>query len=412
MNNNSVYELIRLAFFGMEPSFNDDMKLVYDEFYAHGIASLMSDVFNKLPLDDLLKSQWMSHIVRQIYIFMNIVSEQEKLNELMDSESIPFVIIKGTAAAQYYQTPINRSMGDIDILVKPQDFSKACDLFDKSEFKLLSEITPYERHARYEKNGVIYELHYFFASMNDAHAAQALDEILIKGIDKRVVIEVEGKKFPALPDFENGLVLLQHINQHLENGLGLRQIIDWMMYVICYLDDNNWKEFEPVVERIGLKELAITLTKMCQIYLGLPSMVTWCDNADKQLCSTLMDYIMQRSNMINGKIDDTSYLIGLFSKRLSVIAWFKLLQSNGKQHWKLAKYPVFRPFAWLYQIIRYIVKGISRDNALSAIKYEYKQSRMRTKLFERLGVKCKAKGLAFRDGSKFVIRKTDNNNKK
>ena len=43
------------------------------------------------------------------------------------------------------------------------------------------------------------------------------------------------------PPLENGLVLLGHINQHLEEGLGLRQILDWALYVDKALDDDAWE---------------------------------------------------------------------------------------------------------------------------------------------------------------------------
>jgi len=407
MNNESVYELIRFAFYDAKPQLADDINEVYGELAAHGIASLMSDVLSELPLDETLKKKWVAHIVRQAYIYMFIINEQEKLMHLMDESNIPFIILKGAAAAKYYPNPINRSMGDIDLLVKPEQFDMACEMFNKTGFKLLNDITPYERHARYEKNGIVYELHRFFASMNDVQAAQALDSALIKGIDNRNIYELDGKKFPVLPDFENGLVLLQHVNQHLENGLGLRQIIDWMMYVEAYLDDEAWQKFGSVAEKIGLKKLAETLTLMCRKYLGMRADITWCNDADEALCDTLMDYIMQHSKLRKVQVGDNNHTIGILSKRRSVAQWFKFLQHNGMVHWKLAKYPVFRPFAWLYQIIRYLGKGIARKQSFSSLKYEFKESRRRTELFEALGVKCLSKGLTFRDGDRFIIRKQD-----
>ena len=96
------------------------------------------------------------------------------------------------------------------------------------------------------------------------------------------------------PPLENVLVLLEHINQHLEKGLGLRQILDWALYVDKALDDDTWEHtFAPVVHRLGLDRLAITVTRMCQLYLGLRPDITWCASADEKVCDSLMKGLMQ-----------------------------------------------------------------------------------------------------------------------
>lgn len=403
--NQNIYNLIKYAFYGEKPEITCDMQLVYNELKTHGVASIVSDVIKNLSLDDALKYEWTSHAVRQAYIYMFVVNEQEKLMRLLDGEGIPFIILKGCAAAKYYPNPMNRSMGDIDVLVKLADFEKACAVFDKAGFNLLNEITPYERHARYEKNGIVYELHRFFASMNNVQAAEVLDSVVVGGIDKRILCDTEGKKFPTLPDFENGFVLLQHVSQHLENGLGLRQILDWMMYVDAYLDDDKWVEFEKIAKQIGLKKLAIVMTRMCQIYLGLTERITWCRVADENLCHELMEYIMQYSSFKTLQAGTDDHIARIFSKRLSVVEWFKFLQHNGVTHWRLAKYPVFKPFAWLYQLLRYVLKGLTRKGAVSSFKSVIKEGKKREKLFDSLGAKSNSKGLTVKQDDGFILIK-------
>ena len=84
------------------------------------------------------------------------------------------------------------------------------------------------------KNGVSVEIHRFFASLNDPNHAKLLDDQIIENINSSHV----------LPDKVNGLVLLEHISQHLESGLGLRQIIDWMMFVNQCLPDEYWPGYK------------------------------------------------------------------------------------------------------------------------------------------------------------------------
>ena len=43
----------------------------------------------------------------------------------------------------------------------------------------------------------------------------------------------------------------------------------------------------------GLKELAVCVTRMCQMYLGLTDKdINWCNSADEMVCHNLMDYIV------------------------------------------------------------------------------------------------------------------------
>lgn len=101
-----------------------------------------------------------------------------------------------------------------------------------------------------------------------------------------------------LPPLENGLVLLAHVNQHLGSGLGLRQILDWQMFVDAHLTDELWeRSFQHAAQQIGMEKLAVTTTWLCRTYLGLQTPATWFSEADAQLASDLLLYIMQRGNM-------------------------------------------------------------------------------------------------------------------
>ena len=69
-----------------------------------------------------------------------------------------------------------------------------------------------------------------------------------------------------LPEVENGLVLIAHIGQHLRSGLGLRQIIDWMMYAKANLTDEFWKnEFSEPAKKSGFETLALYHISFCLV---------------------------------------------------------------------------------------------------------------------------------------------------
>ena len=212
-----------------------------------------------------------------------------------------------------------------------------------------------------------------------ADEAKALDELLFNAIPDNDMV---------LPDDENGLVLLSHIRQHLEGGIGLRQIIDWFMFVKAYLDDDVWfSSFQKKVRVIGLEKLAITVTKMCQTYLGLSTEnITWCKDADLTLCEELMQYVMDCGNF--GRNRGRLHSGGRLPSFKHPIKLFKYIQSHGKQNWKaLQSYPWLCPFAWIYQSCHYINFAIQNKVNPEKIKDIYDESQKRNAMFTALGLK-------------------------
>ena len=289
----------------------------------------------------------------------------------------------GFIRPQYYPVPEFRAVGDIDLLVRPDDFFRAKDVLIGCGFDELYPNTPVDRHLNLVKDQVHIELHRRFASEYVIDDPRAFDEMLFSDIT------LEHYK---LQEPSNGLVLLEHIAQHLNAGIGLRQIIDWMLFVRSYLDDDTWEsEFKSLVEKNGLKELAISLTHMCQIYLGLPeNSINWCNDADESLCHELMEYILCCGNFGNSRNTFDSGVITQIPSIRHPIQLFRYVQKHGKDNWVTCqKYPVLKPFAWIYQSLKYI--GMSREENADGrkIREMYKEAKKRKNMLMKLGIHAK-----------------------
>ena len=161
-----------------------------------------------------------------------------------------------------------------------------------------------------------------------------------------------------MPDKENGLVLLAHACQHLRNAqLGLRQVIDWMMFVHSYLDDEKWsEEFQPFVTQFGLEKAAVTLTYLCQKWLGLPDQIKWCESADEQQAKELLELVLSNGNF--GRKAETNKVVEGLGIEFAEEGFFRVLQATGLRTWSAAqKHECLRPFAWLYQLGRWAIRG-------------------------------------------------------
>lgn len=377
-----MLELIKLSLWGTgHPIVDRD---TYDDMKQHAITALPIPYLAELGLSPELKNEWTLCALQQVYFYSKSNHVQSNL-----PLSVPYVILKGTSAAQYYPYPEYRTMGDIDIMTRREDYEIACKQLVENGYRIENEIY---KETTLVKDDICIDLHRQFASLNNPEHVKYLDDLIIENINSTHM----------LPDSINGLVLLDHINQHLEDGLGLRQIIDWMMFVDKCLTDEKWPEFYEQTKRIGLEKLAIVCTRMCVIYLGLPRR-EWCAKADTSLCEQLMDYVLACGNFGIKKTSDSYISENVFTYIRTPKAWLKLLQRQGMVNWKAAREHKFlKPFAWIYQLLRYVSKGLKRDQAISRMKQEYVAAGKKKAMFDALGVKTTAKGLVMYKDGKYI----------
>ena len=286
--------------------------------------------------------------------FLQILDEQTKLYHLFDDAGIPMAIIKGCAAAMYYPAPLRRAMGDIDFLVPPEYFEKARSLMDDNGYVFNSNHGT-DRDYSYSMRGVVLELHHRYSDEK-----WDIDPLIMKSFSDISTRELFNHRFPVLPEMINGLVLLDHVRHHLQGGLGIRQIIDWMMFVHANLNDETWETgFAQLARGAGLETLAVTMTSMCKKWFGLTDPITWCDPADEDTAQELLEAVFDYGNFgskLTEEIQPAEY-ITISARRMGM---FRYLQARGEQNWtKSREHPFLRRFAWLYQIFRYIKRGLS-----------------------------------------------------
>lgn len=295
------------------------------------------------------RNEWLkiSYQIRAHY--MHMIYEQDALVRLFKTNNIPLVIFKGTAAAIYFPNPSLRTFGDIDFYISDKQWESALKLLEVNGYSFLSKDS---RQYEFDKNGIEFELH----SMISSKHYNNVDHLYKNGLKNAVEYRISSITFPGFPKYENGLVLLGHIMQHLKGaGIGLRQIIDWMMFVHNELDDSAWEySFKPLAVEAGLEKLAITVTYMCKKWLGLPDSITWCDDAIEEVADQLLIRVFEDGNFGHNRA-----LYENVKRSIKTEGLFKYLQRSGIDNWNWAqKHSFFRPFAWLYQIGILLKKGV------------------------------------------------------
>lgn len=356
-----------------------DWHAVYTEMQCHSVATLCFRWLRAHPLPDAaLQKTWMNDCVRQQGRWLRAMAGQARLVDLLEKNGVPCVVIKGAAAAAAYPHPSLRMMGDVDVLVKREDFERAAALMESSGYSLLPGAEMSTHHNEYEKDGVVYELHKRLAIVRETD--EELMALFEGGIDHRVWQSIEGIAFPTLPTDLNGLVLLFHINQHLRSGIGLRPVLDWMMFLRA---NDDLDAILPVFRKTGLEKLALSVTALCQRYLGMPEIVK---DSPEYPCDELMAYIMAKGDFGKKKGKEGS-AEWAFLMMDSPAHFMRRLRNGGLSRWKAAqKYPALRPFAWLYQIGSIIRELIEHKVTPAKIMEMRKKGLRQRELIKRLGL--------------------------
>ena len=350
-NQMALLELLKATLFHIEPSFpaDADWDVVLQEAKDHAVVALAAQ---SVPKTEAHK--WSQFVDQNTAHTLQVLHAQSELVRLFETVGIPLAVLKGAAAAAYYPNPAQRTMGDIDFIVPTERLDEAKALLESSGYTAQSADREEDRHIVFERHGVLFELHRRFSSFG-----LDIDPAIYDGIQNRNQAVVLGQTFPMLPPLENGLVLLAHIRQHLIEeyfSLGLRQMIDWMMYVHANIRTSGWKDdFTELLRQYRLDKLAATMTYICKRYLGLPDDVE-CE-ADEEAAAALFDRILASGNFgvkLN-RADLKSTPMRNTVEGIRQDGLFGYLQRGGMQNWKAAhKHAFLRPFAWLYQLFRYV----------------------------------------------------------
>ena len=355
-----------------------DWPSIYKELCVHSIESLPYRFLKKnIISDEKLRADWNRRCLLQLRHWAQVMHGQQKLLQLLDENHIDCVILKGSAAALSYPQPILRVMGDVDFLVRKVDYEKTADLLEKNGYQLAHEKNAKDHHYEYFKDGISYELHKRLAIIRESD--DELNALFDSGITNREIRQVGNYSFPVLPVDLNGLVLLFHINQHLRSGLGLRQIIDWMMYV----DKNGIEGLLPLLKKTEMEKFAFAVTAMCQKFLGLKTIVSM---EEDYPCDELMEYVLAKGNF-GRKSGEKGKIASVFLDMNNPIRAFKRLQIGGQLRWKAAKkYKFLRPVAWIYQIT-FIIKELKQNKiTMSQFWKQREEGLEQRELVEKLGL--------------------------
>lgn len=221
---------------------------------------------------------------------LNVIYEHIELHELLTSNNIPYVILKGCASAFYYDDPVLRTMGDVDFLVNPQDVSRAGELLESIGFT--HGVDRGGIHIAYYRDASTWELHRSVNGIPGGVCGDYVKSCLSDIIDTAVDYETVCGTIRIPDPFHHCLILLLHTASHLTSeGVGLRHLCDWAVFA----NKVNVEQWKTELQNCGLYHFAQILTLVSVKYLGL-SEQSWAGTADEALLEGLISDILAGGN--------------------------------------------------------------------------------------------------------------------
>lgn len=364
----------------------DEWNDIYKEAVSHSIAPILySVIYENSSVPEVLKEIWKSTALITQMKWLHMMGAQSQILNLLNQNKIDVAVIKGVAAAMYYPNPFQRLSGDVDLIVKKADYDRAYNLLLENGYAPEGELS---YHREVSKDGIVFELHHTIPKLPERKQGRKTYKLISESIAYYETVSVTNFTVQVLPPLQNGIVLLRHILQHMIKGIGLRQIIDWMMYVDKNLDDSKWDDAKTEYDRCGLTNTAIIITKMCQRYLGLRTEgITWCSNGEDEVGDALIKYVLAKGNF--GRKDRSNQSekgITVFTRDKGIVNFFRRLQNHGIANWTAChNHPILKPFAWFHTIIRYTNYVVKRENATHQLIEDFDVGIERNRMFKCVG---------------------------
>ena len=227
----------------------------------------------------------------------------KKTLSCLKSHDIDVAFMKGLVVGARYPNPKSRQCGDIDFVVSEMDFSKTLDALDTIGEVDRSLI--HEHHGMAFVDGVTLEPHFKVHNFQNPKVDEAMRELFGEFFPDDLAHEnIDGEDIPTFPPEYELAILVGHMVNHVyAEGLGLRQMIDFMMFMNKKYPSIDKEKGIGYLRRVKMERTFRIFTCICERYLGLAKRISGLDYSEKErrFADFMMEDIMKVGNFGRAK---------------------------------------------------------------------------------------------------------------
>lgn len=359
-----LLDILANNLFGAERKVNlneDNLAAVWREAYTQAVTLMAFQNFGGELLKVELPVVIRNLLNQTLADNAKIDYEHVRICNIMKNAGVRCTILKGYASALYYPDPLMRSMGDVDFIVDTDDFEKAAGVLAENNYKKTGKT--HDVHDVYFNDVGRCEMHFQPSGIPDGKAGVKVRKYLSGLLDDSVTAKTELGEIAVPSTFHHGLIILLHMCHHLTgDGLGLRHLCDWAVFLDSIGEAKFLEMFEKTFKDIGLWQFAKIMTFICTEYLGLKSM-DWAQDADRKLADYILIDIIIGGNFGQKNIDRSHESLLISSENQKENSMFRQFFASLNvvvcKNWKAArKHKILLPFGWLFFGTRYIFRSL------------------------------------------------------
>lgn len=285
---------------------------IYDEAERQTVTGVLLDGLEKLPQEQLppapLKLQWIG--ITQLTEQTNLL-HQRRASELTSKfRAVGFhtCVLKGLSSARRYPNPLRRECGDIDLWVIPSnverlavsgyrgcEYRKSVMAWMRSEFEVGHQMWHHVDVKIFDD--VETEIHFHPSWLyNPWHRKRLLRFFMIRGV-RLATVEAGKDGYVTTPaDFDIVFQLTHMFHHVVEDGIGIRQVVDYYYTVRDYRLSVNGDE-SVSGERLAENGEAFRVIKGIGLYGFLRAMMY----VLRELCGMKEDLLLCEPDEKGGK---------------------------------------------------------------------------------------------------------------
>ena len=290
---------------------------------SQGVSAFVWDGICRLPAGlqppRALRLQWAYNVERieKRYDFQWRTSME--LARIYAEAGIRTVVLKGFAVSRLYPRPEHRPCGDMDCFLGA-DYERGNTLAAAAGAQV--EAQSY-KHSHIVFRGLTVENHQFCTAVRGSRRAKEFERLLQRILSEQTCIPISGTDLLAPPADFNALFLTKHALLHfLTEGISLRHLCDWALFVERQGREVDWTWFRRVADEYGLLRFAEVLTLLAVRFLGVKENIFPVDAA----LDPLADRVLYNTLYERRHLNDT--LISAWPRR------FRIVKNMYLDRWK------------------------------------------------------------------------------
>lgn len=346
-------------------------------------SGIPEEIWNNLLLESIEIILWQT---RRTEAFLSIY---DKLTEA----GLKPLVLKGLVCRSTYKgLADHRPSGDEDIYIPKEDFEYVKDIlvsngFQMEELQITEEVLSKIQEVSFfnQNYDLLIEVH-INPMGNETKSREKMNHYFRKAFDNCICYEINGHQVYSLNHTGHFLFLFLHFYRHFtSSGVGIRQLLDILMYDRSYHKEINWLIVESIIEEMSADKLYADILEVGRKYLGFQletklkgydinvlledMMITGCfgnSTRDQALSSNITATAINHGT--------PSILKTVFPKSSTLTRGYPILY----------KRPYLLPFVWIFRLFKFIFLKDGSDGKM--VLQSIKKGRERVMLLKKYGI--------------------------